>query len=128
VPDDETRISLYQSLASTRDLENVAEQAKGFRDRFGEVPLEVTNLLYALKVKILAMGARLVSVSTEGGDIVLRRPREMGFDLTQLHHLTRPGLKLAHFQVRLNMETMGDRWQVALEEILKQMATDSALL
>jgi len=127
VVDNETRLSLYQGLAGTRDLEKVNVWAKEFQDRFGKVPPEATNLLYALKVKILAAGAGIASVATEGGDIVLRRPQDIAFDLPRLSRLSRPGIKLASFQIRLNMKTLGEGWPKVLEEILEKLGTNNEL-
>ena len=121
VVDDETRLSLYQGLAVTRDLEKVAVWAKDFQDRFGQVPPEAANLLFALRVKILATRAGLASVATEGDDIVLRRPRDTAFDIPKLARLARPGLKLAPFQVRLNTRVISGGWQMVLEEILGEL-------
>ena len=118
VPDGDMRFSLYQRLASTRELGAADGWAGDLKDRFGEVPLEVENLIYAVKVKVLATGAVLSSVSTEGSDLVLRRPPGMAFDVLKLRSLSRAGIRVAPYQVRLNREVLGKGWQGALLEIL----------
>jgi transcription-repair coupling factor (superfamily II helicase) len=121
IPDNETRLSLYQSLAGTRELEALNVWSKDFEDRFGEVPEEVANLLYAIKIKVLATRAVLASVSTEAGDIVLRRPAGLEFDLVKLKQVYRSGVKLAPFQVRITMNLTSKPWQAVLEEMLNRM-------
>ena len=74
VPDRETRLRLYRRLADLRRLDEVDALSEEFADRFGPLPEAVQNLLYQLKVKILAEKAGLVSVSSENGQIVLRYP------------------------------------------------------
>jgi transcription-repair coupling factor (superfamily II helicase) len=121
IPDNETRLSLYQCLAGTRDLEALNVWSKDFKDRFGDMPEEVVNLLYAIKIKVLATRAVLASISTEGGDIVLRRPAGLEFDLVKLKQVYRSGVKLAPFQVRITMKLTSKPWQVVLEEMLGRM-------
>ncbi len=90
---------------------------KDFIDRFGPVPREVSNLLYAIKVKVLATNARLESISTEGCQIVLRRPVGMQFNVS-LPGLAHTGVKLSINQIRLDINALGDSWHQTLEEIL----------
>ncbi|MCL2150533.1 MAG: transcription-repair coupling factor [Dehalococcoidia bacterium] len=122
VADTEMRLSLYQGLAEVRDLDAVARWDRDFCDRFGTMPLEVANLLKAVKIKVLATKAGLASVSVEGGDIVLRRPPGMAFEVSRLSPPYHLGLKVAPFQVRLNREVLGENWQDVLEGILERLA------
>ncbi len=72
VPDRPTRLGLYRRLANLRTLDEVDDIGAELEDRFGPLPEEVDNLLYQIRVKILAHQAGLQSVSVEGGQIVLR--------------------------------------------------------
>jgi transcription-repair coupling factor (superfamily II helicase) len=74
VPDRETRLRLYRRLADLRRSDEVDALSEEFVDRFGPLPEGVLNLLFQLKVKILAEKAGLASVSSENGQIVLRYP------------------------------------------------------
>jgi transcription-repair coupling factor (superfamily II helicase) len=120
VADSETKLSLYQSLAGTRTLEAVNVWRKDFEDRFGKPPPEVNNLLYSIGIKVLASKAVVDSVSTESGDIVLRRPPGIQFDLQKFQPAR--GIKVAPYQVRLNTRVLGDSWRAALEGLLEKMA------
>jgi hypothetical protein len=44
------------------------------RDRFGDVPEEVENLIFQLRVRLLAMEADVTSISTEIGQIMIQLP------------------------------------------------------
>ena len=121
VADSETRLSLYQNLANLRNPEAALRWGEDFKDRFGEMPPEVVNLLYAVRIKTLAMGARLSSVTVEGGDIVLRRPPGMIFDTTSLQPLVRTGIRIAPFQIRISTKTTVSSWQETLENILTRL-------
>lgn len=74
IPDKETRLGLYRRMADMRSLAEINALEEEFTDRFGPLPETVHNLLYQLKVKLLAEQAGLASISAEGGQIVMRYP------------------------------------------------------
>jgi transcription-repair coupling factor (superfamily II helicase) len=74
VADKNMRLRLYRRIASLRSSTEVEALVGEFTDRFGPVPMEVQNLLFQLKVKLLAEQAGLAAVSSENNQIVLRYP------------------------------------------------------
>ncbi len=74
IPDRQTRTRLYRRLADLRSQDEIEALSEEFIDRFGPLPEEAKNLFYQLKVKLLAEKAGLLSVSGEGGQIILRYP------------------------------------------------------
>jgi transcription-repair coupling factor (superfamily II helicase) len=74
VPDQAMRLQIYRRLADLHDEGEAQAIAEEFGDRFGPLPLQVTNLVYQMRVKLLADHAGLASVSVEGEQIVLRYP------------------------------------------------------
>jgi transcription-repair coupling factor (superfamily II helicase) len=121
VADVDTRLSLYQSLAKLDRPERVEEIAKEFSDRFGALPVEVENLLYAVKIKVLAAKAGIESISTEEGQIVARLFDGMKFT-PQQRALTFPdGIRMGTSQLSLNLKRLGKEWQKVLEGILKNI-------
>jgi transcription-repair coupling factor (superfamily II helicase) len=65
VPEAVLRLQLYRRLAGLTTLEAVDEIAQEFADRFGPVPIEVENLLYTMRVKVLAVNAGVQAISHE---------------------------------------------------------------
>ncbi len=120
VSDLNTRLSLYQSLVKLEAVEQVEALAHEFGDRFGTPPPEVRNLLYALRIKILASKAG-IEISTEERQIVLRRFQGMPFDRQQLEPILKDGIKVGITQLRLNPKRLGKEWQQVLEEVLKKI-------
>ncbi len=59
-------------MAKAGHIEEVKDIAQEFRERFGALPQPVENLLYILGIEILAMGAKVISVSTQGKQIVMK--------------------------------------------------------
>jgi transcription-repair coupling factor (superfamily II helicase) len=68
------RLKLYRRIADADGPDMVDELGNEFTDRFGPLPQAVINLLFQMKVKLLAEQAHLASVSLESGQIVLRYP------------------------------------------------------
>jgi len=113
-----TRLGLYQKLVKLSKVEQIEDLSREFRDRFGELPEEVENLLYAVKIKVLAAEAGIESVAAERGEIVLRLFEGMRFDREKLEPLVRDDIKIGNAQLRLNPRRLGNKWRGMLEEVL----------
>ena len=74
IPDQTLRLKLYRRLADINDEAALASIEMEFEDRFGPLPEEVSNLIYQIKVKLLAALAGLADVGFEGRQLVLRYP------------------------------------------------------
>jgi transcription-repair coupling factor (superfamily II helicase) len=74
VPDKSMRLRMYRRLADLHDLSEIDALKEEFADRFGKPPEEVLNLLFQLKVKVLAEAAGLISISGESGRLAMRFP------------------------------------------------------
>ena len=116
-----TRLSLYQKLITLDKIEQIGNMAQEFSDRFGGLPPEVENLLYTVKIKILASKAGIESISTEHGQIIIRLFQGMQLDRQKLEPMLRDGIKLGFSQLRLNPKRLGGEWQQVLEESLTKI-------
>jgi transcription-repair coupling factor (superfamily II helicase) len=138
------RLSLYHRLARVEHIEEVEEVARELQDRFGPLPEPVENLLYMVKIKVLAVRADVSAVSTQGRQIVIKpqrgtspaegRPiateppkvtshlkvRGVGGVMSASPH---PAIKIGATQIRLDMRLLGDGWKALLEEILNSYWT-----
>jgi transcription-repair coupling factor (superfamily II helicase) len=120
VPNLNTRLSLYHRLAKVEHIEEVEEAAREFKDRFGPLPEPVDNLLYIVRIKILAARAKVSSISTQGRQIVIK-PQEtvIASIAKQSPDKSNDGaIKIGATQIKLDTRLLGDRWKVVLEEIL----------
>jgi len=120
VYDIDTRLSLYTKLAKFEAPEQLETLAQEFGDRFGTLPAEVKNLLYAVKIKLLAARAGIESITTEEGQIIIRRFQGMGFDRQKLEPL-KDGIKVGITQLRLNPKRLGGEWKEVLEEVVNKI-------
>jgi len=119
-----TRLSLYHRLARVERIEEVADIAQEFKDRFGPLPQPVDNLLYMVKIKVLAARAEVSSVSTQGRQIVIK-PQTHGSPIKVrgkrgvMSKYIGSAVKIGVTQIKLDTRLLGDRWKVVLEEILR---------
>ncbi len=74
IPDEGTRLALYRRLADIRTPEALDVLAEELRDRFGALPPPAENLLYQIRVKLLAERAGIAAVRVESGQVVLQPP------------------------------------------------------
>ncbi len=66
------RLRLYRRLADIQSIGELEAMTEEFKDRFGPPPAAVSNLIFQLKIKILAQKAGIESVTGENGQIVAR--------------------------------------------------------
>jgi transcription-repair coupling factor (superfamily II helicase) len=121
VPNLNTRLSLYHRLARVEHIEEVEDMAREFKDRFGPLPEAVDNLIYIVKIKILAARAEVSSVSTQGRQIVIK-PKETVIASVAKKCLGKSyngAVKIGATQIKLDTRLLGGRWTEVLEEILR---------
>jgi transcription-repair coupling factor (superfamily II helicase) len=111
-------------------IEEVADIAQEFEDRFGPLPEPVDNLLYIVKIKVLATQARVSSISTQGRQIVIKpqtvviasrscEPKAWQEAKQSLGKSYNSAVKIGATQIKLDTRLLGDRWTEVLEEILR---------
>jgi transcription-repair coupling factor (superfamily II helicase) len=118
VSDLNTRLSLYQRLAGVKETGAVMDFSSEFGDRFGKPPPAVENLLYAIKIKLLATKAGVESITSEHGQLVLRAFPGVHFDKEKLVPLAQDGVKIGLNQIRIYYKRLGKEWPEVLEEVL----------
>jgi transcription-repair coupling factor (superfamily II helicase) len=122
VSDIDMRLTLYQRLAKLSTTQQVADMADELKDRFGPMPSQVANLLYAIEVKLLAVDIGIESIDTDDKSIVLRMVEGKQVDKALLEKTLGDGVKAGTNQVRLDKKCLGSRWRKALLQTLKAMA------
>jgi transcription-repair coupling factor (superfamily II helicase) len=124
VPNLNTRLSLYHRLARVEHIEEVEDVAREFKDRFGALPQPVENLLYIVKIKILAARAEVSSISTQGRQIVIKPQTDNSLLKIRgaggvMSKYLGAAVKIGATQIKLDIRLLGGRWAEVLEEILR---------
>jgi transcription-repair coupling factor (superfamily II helicase) len=125
-----TRLSLYHRLARVEHIKELEDVVQELKDRFGPLPRPVDNLLYMVKIKVLAMRAKVSSISTQGRQIVIRpqeaviasrscEPKAWQEAKQSLSTRYNGAVKIGATQIKLDTRLLGDRWTEVLEEILR---------
>jgi transcription-repair coupling factor (superfamily II helicase) len=121
LPEEKLRFRLYRRLAGIASLQGIDEMAKELQDRFGDLPAPVTNLLYQLKLKLLAIEAGVKSIVTEVGQIVIRADSLENIDRPGLERRLNPATKVTRRQISLPLHPNQEVWQTELEKTLRLM-------
>jgi transcription-repair coupling factor (superfamily II helicase) len=122
VPDRVVRLGLYRRMADVATLDEIDALDDEFIDRFGPLPDSVSNLMYLMRVKILAIEAGLASISIEGNQMILRYPEgEVPPERVDLPPQIRVG-KSAYW-VQFNPQNPD--WPNLLEDILQNLISPS---
>jgi len=111
-----TRLGLYHKLAKAEHIKEVADIAQEIKDRFGALPQPVENLLYMVRVKVLAIRAKVSSISTQGRQIVIKPQTD-----SRRLMVSSPidgAVKIGATQIKLDTKLLGDRWTEVLEDML----------
>lgn len=122
ITDQSLRLKLYRRLADIKDETALAAIEMEFEDRFGPLPEDVRNLIYQIKIKLLAALVGLASIGFEGKQLVLRYPPlPNGLTTRDLPELGRNIItgKNAYRIQFTNPQT--DDWQSALVDVLHQI-------
>jgi transcription-repair coupling factor (superfamily II helicase) len=110
---------MYQKLADLDEVGGIETITAEFRDRFGELPEEVENLLYAVRIKILGSGTGIGAITTERNDIVITPFEGMRFEREKLDKLYFVGVSTGRFQVRIDTRQPGTNWRETLEKVVR---------
>ena len=122
LPEEKLRLRLYRRLAGITSLTGIDDMAKELEDRFGDMPGPVANLLYQLKLKLLAMEAGVKAIVTEIGQIIVRADSLEQIDRDGLQRRLSPVVKITPRQLMLPLHPKQEVWQAELEKTLRLMS------
>ena len=122
VPDGGLRLRLYRRMATLTTLEEIDEMAAELADRFGPIPDPVHNLLFQLRVKVLAERARVTAVVTEAGQVKIRLPGLEQMDRYRLQRFLGEQVRVSKTAVWLPRELSTHEWQIELVQTLERLA------
>ncbi len=127
--EEKLRLRLYRRLAGVSTIESIDEMAQEMEDRFGDLPEPLANLLYQLRLKILAVEAGAKAIITESGQIIIRADTLEHIDRAGLERRLNDGAKITPRQLSLPLHPKQEQWQAELEKALRligRMVNDPA--
>jgi transcription-repair coupling factor (superfamily II helicase) len=115
-----TRLGAYQRLARAADTEEAVIIGEELRDRFGPTPEAVDNLVYVVRIKVLAGAADVETVIREGSMIAIRLRHGVGGARALLQKDLGTVAQVGDSLVRLPLK---GQWTEILAWVLERMAS-----
>ncbi|MBM3944021.1 MAG: transcription-repair coupling factor, partial [SAR202 cluster bacterium] len=122
VADLPTRLGLYQRLMKMESEDEAVAMETELLDRFGPLPWPVRNLLYGVRLRVLAQRANVLRVTKEDNRIVLRLRHEVGGARNVLQRLFRNRVEVGNTQLRIPLPDGAEGWEKTLVDVLKEFA------
>ena len=121
VPDEKLRLQVYHDLAAIEDEQGLEAAERNLTDRFGKPPAPVRNLIYALRVKLLARAAQVAAIETDGDLLVIRLPAGWTGDERRIEAQFRSILYVRFGKVRISLSKAGSQWKERLIDVLGEI-------
>jgi transcription-repair coupling factor (superfamily II helicase) len=122
IPDLNLRLAVYQRLAQATDDVEVNAIEQELNDRFGKLPPAARNLVWVVRLRLMATTAGVGSLQTEGEAYVLRLLPGHELDRTGLARRLPQGSTVTQHQVRLDRGVLGEGWREGLVRALDAVA------
>jgi transcription-repair coupling factor (superfamily II helicase) len=119
VSDDRLRLRCYQDLAACVNEAELDARARGLVDRFGPMPQPADELVYSLRVRLLAAACGALGVEQEHGAVIVRLPLGHGLDLVGTAMQFRQTVTASPTRLRLDVRRPG--WQDTLLRVLREL-------
>lgn len=115
------RLSLYRRLMDVSEQENISQISEELKDRFGPFPTEVTNLLFLLKLRVLADQIGVESITIDGGYIVVRLHQSVGGARLALEKDLGGLAEVGNTQMRVRWNSDDTAWEDRLLSVLERL-------
>ncbi|MGE5597174.1 MAG: TRCF domain-containing protein, partial [Hyphomicrobiales bacterium] len=127
IEDIHDRLALYQRMANLETAEQVADMQAELRDRFGEVPPSVENLLYVSLIKSVARRANVESIKTDEQMFHIRVRHGVPQDMRErVQALGLQAVLVGPNQVRIDRVGVAGNWMTVLVRVLRAMVDRAA--
>ncbi|MBO8160034.1 MAG: transcription-repair coupling factor [Thermosipho sp. (in: Bacteria)] len=80
------RIRLYRRIASISSINEIEELKRELKDRFGEIPFNVENLLKYTKLRILASGLGIKKIIIKDESILIYTDKKLEINLPHIYN------------------------------------------
>ncbi|MFZ2489304.1 MAG: transcription-repair coupling factor, partial [Anaerolineae bacterium] len=112
------RLRLYRRIAGVTDTAAIDALVDELQDRFGPLPVEVQNLLYQVRIKVLALAAGVTSIGRDSEQLVLRSDALEHVDRQRLQQHIGDAGRVARRAIWI---AINENWQDALDRTLRAL-------
>jgi transcription-repair coupling factor (superfamily II helicase) len=121
VPNESLRLQLYRRLAGLLSEEEITAMTQELEDRFGELPESVVNLLYQLRLKVLALESGVQAIGVDTGQIVIKAEGLEDLDRSGIQRRLGSEIRVTRRQIWMPLHPNPSLWQAELEKTLRLM-------
>jgi transcription-repair coupling factor (superfamily II helicase) len=122
VPEVNLRLGIYRRMAGLTTLEEIGQITQELEDRFGSLPEEAENLVYLLRLKVLAGAAGVATVSTEDDSLVIGLGTVAEVKRRRAEGCLPKGARIVDDRLLLHSSSQDKDWRSILEDTLRSMA------
>ena len=117
------RLNFYQSLNNIRNKEQINDFEKELKDRFGNFPIEVENLIFILKLKIETGLTGAQSITKNGKQILIQFPYSLSNMKSILNKTIGESWQIGNQQIRCHIDDLGENWETQLLESMTKLVS-----
>ncbi len=117
------RLNFYQSLNNIRNKEQINDFEKELKDRFGNFPIEVENLIFVLKLKIETGLTGAQSITKNGKQILIQFPYSLSNMKSILNKTIGESWQIGNQQIRCHIDDLGENWEIQLLESMTKLVS-----
>ncbi len=118
----ELRLQIYRRIAGLGNLQEVAQLREELRDRFGNLPAAVVNLLYQIEVKLQGQAAGATAIVLRNNELAIRLPWLPTFNREHLQETLGRNVRVTRTAVEMDVDEAGTGWQPLLQQLLDMLA------
>jgi transcription-repair coupling factor (superfamily II helicase) len=122
VAEESLRLGIYRRMASLTSIEEIEEIQQELADRFGPLPDQTENLIYLLRLKVLATEAGVEIVTTDDGNPVIGLGTVAEVKRRRTQGRLPDGVTVNHDRLVLPTSMKQEAWRRELERTLEAMA------
>jgi transcription-repair coupling factor (superfamily II helicase) len=122
VPEVDLRLGIYRRMAGLTTLEEIEQITQEIEDRFGSLPEEAENLIYLLRLKVLATAAGVATVSTEDDSLVIGLGTVAEVKRRRAEGRLPEEARIVDDRLLLRASSEDKDWRSSLEDTLRSMA------
>jgi transcription-repair coupling factor (superfamily II helicase) len=122
VAEDSIRLHLYRRMSQVSTMSDLRSVQRELKDRFGDLPPEAENLIYLLRLKVLAAQAGAQYVTREGNTIVIKLRGAGPLQRAAILRRFDGRLRVGRDQVWMPIDEKNGQWRQALEKALEDLA------
>ncbi|MFL2803733.1 MAG: transcription-repair coupling factor [Dehalococcoidia bacterium] len=117
------RLNFYQSLTQIRNREQLNDFETELKDRFGNFPIEVENLIFILKLKIETGLTGAQSITKNGKQILIQFPFSLSNMKSILNKTIGENWQIGNQQIRCQIDDLGEEWEKSLLETMIKLVS-----